>query len=139
MQRHALASALLCILALSACSTVGDEQVSSQPATAAPSPLVAAEIASDATLDKVSVTGSRRQAVAFAPPPAPFSAMVVPQGQWQPANTENYAAHADNPVHRTSEPPVSTFSIDVDTRSYAHVRRTQSERESCREKVGVAV
>src|SRR3546814_10045769 len=44
MQRHALASALLCILALSACSTVGDEQVSSQPATAAPSPLVAAEI-----------------------------------------------------------------------------------------------
>src|SRR3546814_1073301 len=69
--------------------TVGDEQVSSQPPTASPSPLVAAEIASDATLDKVSVTGSRRQAVAFAPPPAPFSAMVVPQGQWQPANTEN--------------------------------------------------
>src|SRR3546814_810539 len=123
MQRYALASALLCILALSACSTVGDEQVSSQPATAAPSPLVAAEIASDATLDKVSVTGSRRQAVAFAPPPAPFSAMVVPQGQWQPANTENYAAHEDNPVHRTSEQPVSTFSIDVDTGSYANVRR----------------
>src|SRR3546814_3145914 len=68
MQRHALASALLCILALSACSTVGDEQVSSQPATAAPSPLVAAEIASAATPDQVSVTGSRRQAVAFAPP-----------------------------------------------------------------------
>src|SRR3546814_198186 len=37
MQRHALASALLCILALSACRPVGDEQVSSQPATAAPS------------------------------------------------------------------------------------------------------
>src|SRR3546814_5737639 len=78
---------------------------------------------SDATLDKVSGTGSRRQAVAFAPPPAPFSAMVVPQGQWQPANTENYAAHEDNPVHRTSEQPVSTFSIDVDTGSYANVRR----------------
>src|SRR3546814_12192796 len=101
MQRHALASALLCILALSACSTVGDEQVSSQPATAAPSPLVAAEIASDATLDKVSVTGSRRQAVAFVPPPAPFSAMVVRQGQWQPDNNENYAAHENNHVHRS--------------------------------------
>src|SRR3546814_5252107 len=49
--------------------------------------------------------------------------MVVPQGQWQPANTENYAAHEDNPVHRTSEQPVSTFSIDVDTGSYANVRR----------------
>src|SRR5690606_6077830 len=42
MQRHALASALLCILALSACSTVGDEQVSSQAAAVAPSPLAEA-------------------------------------------------------------------------------------------------
>src|SRR3546814_4012923 len=38
-------------------------------------------------------------------------------------NTENYAAHEYNPVHRTSEQPVSTFSIDVDTGSYANVRR----------------
>src|SRR3546814_16305212 len=106
MQRHALASALLCILALSACSTVGDEQVSSQPATAAPSPLVAAEIASDATLDKVSVTGSRRQAVAVAPPPAPFSAMLVPQGQRTPAKPEKYAPPADHPVHPTTKQPV---------------------------------
>lgn len=121
MQRHALASALPCILALSACSTVGDEQASSQPATAAPPP-VAAEITAGATLDTISVTGSRQKAVAFAPP-APMRAMALPPGHWQPANTENYAPHEDNPVHRTSEQPVSTFSIDVDTGSYANVRR----------------
>jgi len=120
MQRHALASALLCILALSACSTTGDEQASSQAAAADSSqpPVAAAEMAPAATLDSITVTGARRQALAFAPPPAPPA-----PGYWQPANTENYAAREDNPAHRTSEQPVSTFSIDVDTGSYANVRR----------------
>ena len=54
-----------------------------------------------------------------APPPAQLSAGYYTQ----PANTEKYAAHDDNPVHRTSEQPVSTFSIDVDTGSYSNVRR----------------
>ena len=43
--------------------------------------------------------------------------------QQQPANTEKYAGQNDNPVHRSSEQPVSTFSIDVDTGSYSNVRR----------------
>jgi Ca-activated chloride channel family protein len=38
-------------------------------------------------------------------------------------NTENYADTDDNPIHRASEQPVSTFSIDVDTGSYSNVRR----------------
>jgi len=38
-------------------------------------------------------------------------------------NRENYAHYDDNPVKRVSEQPVSTFSIDVDTGSYANVRR----------------
>lgn len=44
---------------------------------------------------------------------------------WQPpvADRENYAPIDDNQVHRVSETPVSTFSIDVDTGSYANVRR----------------
>ncbi|UXI68681.1 vWA domain-containing protein [Tahibacter amnicola] len=41
----------------------------------------------------------------------------------QIANTEKYQDHADNPVLRTAETPVSTFSIDVDTGSYTNVRR----------------
>ncbi|WP_395376433.1 von Willebrand factor type A domain-containing protein [Marinicella sp. W31] len=36
---------------------------------------------------------------------------------------ENYANFEDNPVKRVQEQPVSTFSIDVDTGSYANVRR----------------
>lgn len=41
----------------------------------------------------------------------------------QDTNTEKYQHIKDNPVHLTSEQPVSTFSIDVDTGSYANVRR----------------
>ncbi|HRD65221.1 MAG TPA: VWA domain-containing protein [Candidatus Competibacter sp.] len=41
----------------------------------------------------------------------------------QPTDRENYAQIEENPVKRTAEQPVSTFSIDVDTGSYANVRR----------------
>ncbi|WP_238944597.1 vWA domain-containing protein [Allofranklinella schreckenbergeri] len=40
-----------------------------------------------------------------------------------PAQRERYAHYAPNPVHSTAQQPVSTFSIDVDTGSYANVRR----------------
>jgi Ca-activated chloride channel family protein len=59
------------------------------------------------------------------PPPAvamgraqPLVAAVLPE-----QNTEHYAQVEDNPIHRTAEDPVSTFSIDVDTGSYSNVRR----------------
>jgi Ca-activated chloride channel family protein len=58
------------------------------------------------------------------PPPAPVAGfagqapVVIPE-----QNTEKYAQIEDNPIHRTSEDPVSTFSIDVDTGSYSNVRR----------------
>lgn len=38
-------------------------------------------------------------------------------------NTERYPHATPNPVHVTSKEPVSTFSADVDTASYANVRR----------------
>jgi len=37
--------------------------------------------------------------------------------------TERYPHAAANPIKRTAEEPVSTFSIDVDTAAYANVRR----------------
>ncbi|MDJ0834277.1 MAG: VWA domain-containing protein [Gammaproteobacteria bacterium] len=37
-------------------------------------------------------------------------------------NRDNFGQIDENPVHRVSEQPVSTFSIDVDTGSYAVVR-----------------
>ena len=41
----------------------------------------------------------------------------------QEQNTEKYKNFNDNPIQITSENPVSTFSIDVDTGSYSNVRR----------------
>ena len=40
-----------------------------------------------------------------------------------PPNRESYAAIAENPFRRVADAPLSTFSIDVDTASYANVRR----------------
>jgi Ca-activated chloride channel family protein len=38
-------------------------------------------------------------------------------------DTERYPHAVSNPIHRVDRDPVSTFSIDVDTASYANVRR----------------
>ncbi len=56
----------------------------------------------------VVVTGSRVSAIMPAP---------------APAETERYPDATPNPVKRTSDQPVSTFSIDVDTASYSNVKR----------------
>lgn len=67
-------------------------------------------------------------------PTAPMPSLVAPKAmpasggivadiaQPQPENTEAFANAAANPVKVTAEEPVSTFSIDVDTASYAVVR-----------------
>ncbi|PJK01149.1 hypothetical protein CO641_04360 [Lysobacteraceae bacterium NML91-0213] len=60
---------------------------------------------------------------AYAPPPAPPAPSAFWHGPAPVANTERYAARTDNPVQRTVDTPVSTFSIDVDTGSYSNVRR----------------
>ncbi|MEJ0091010.1 MAG: von Willebrand factor type A domain-containing protein [Limisphaerales bacterium] len=44
-------------------------------------------------------------------------------------NTESYAAISDNPFLRATENPLSTFSIDVDTASYANVRRFLTDNQ----------
>nr|WP_298136709.1 VWA domain-containing protein [uncultured Pseudomonas sp.] len=61
--------------------------------------------------------------VAYAPMPIAGSmADAVPPG-YRDQDREQYQNLADNPVHAVAEAPVSTFSIDVDTGSYANVRR----------------
>jgi Ca-activated chloride channel family protein len=94
------------------------------------------EVKASKELERIAVTGSRMKSAEAggqmqpfaANAPAPMSAPMPMQAQGyaqaaQTTNTENYAKHADNPVQRTAESPVSTFSIDVDTGSYANVRR----------------
>jgi len=41
----------------------------------------------------------------------------------QPVDTERYPDVGSNPIKQVADDPVSTFSIDVDTASYANVRR----------------
>jgi Ca-activated chloride channel homolog len=54
--------------------------------------------------------------------PSPATAVYEPYYR-QPANTESYDDAGDNPFRSVSADPLSTFSIDVDTASYANVRR----------------
>lgn len=138
-------ASLIAIAAISGCK--------SKPETAAEAPADASvlqEAALDrvevtgsrmkrADLERRQLAGAAKASVGYAPPapPAPPAPMMsyAPTGnavhtriapaylQAQPANTEKYAERTDNPVHRTSEQPVSTFSVDVDTGSYSNVRR----------------
>ena len=111
-----LATALLAAIAVAACSTTHESPVADETGRVAQ-----AERASQAQ----DAQAARRTAA----PPAPASLhMVAPAGMPAfapppPANTEHYAGFDDNPVHRVSDQPVSTFSVDVDTGSYGNVRR----------------
>ena len=149
--RTALLPTLLAAAVLAACSSAPEttaEQEASEPAAIART--AAAEVArladtaqARARLDPVQVSGAGRhqqkaEARDIALPPAPAAPAVAmsfvpaqvrslappsPPYAQPPANTERYETHEDNPVHRASEQPVSTFSVDVDTGSYSNVRR----------------
>lgn len=74
----------------------------------------------EAPVSEIVMTGAREQGrfaaadMAFAPQPAPYT---------QPADTSRFENGEPNPVFRVTEQPVSTFSADVDTASYAIARR----------------
>ncbi len=74
------------------------------------------EGAEEKELDTIIVTGQRLSAADYAAAPV----MAPPP---EPQITEQYEDHDPNPVKLTSEEPVSTFSSDVDTTSYAVARR----------------
>ena len=60
----------------------------------------------------------------IAPPAPPPNALVVTGAAVRPhVDTERYPGAQANPIRRVAEEPVSTFSVDVDTASYANVRR----------------
>ena len=54
---------------------------------------------------------------------APSSAYVLQAAQSPIFNTESYDRINDNPFLAARDNPLSTFSVDVDTASYANVRR----------------
>ena len=70
------------------------------------------------------VATSDYQAVESASPMLAEPMLAEPSGIQLPDDTEAFANAPANPVRITAEEPVSTFSIDVDTASYAVVRST---------------
>lgn len=60
---------------------------------------------------------------------APIAAIPEVSVMPPPADTESFANEDPNPVRITAESPVSTFSIDVDTASYAFVRASLNAGE----------
>lgn len=148
---HALSClSLLAIAVIAGCSSTA--RMTTEAPTRAPAEVPSTDQA--AGLDRVAVTGSRmqraemessRQAAAARKAAAPASSPAPPPMAYEqaaghaylaaapllahaePANTENYQQRVDNPVQRTSEQPVSTFSVDVDTGSYSNVRRMLRE------------
>ncbi|SDV07885.1 vWA domain-containing protein [Pseudomonas mucidolens] len=68
-------------------------------------------------------SGGLKRMLVAAPMPA---SVVMHDGVVAPYRAESreqYQQLPDNPVHSVAETPVSTFSVDVDTGSYANVRR----------------
>ena len=119
MQRPTLTALLLGSLALSACQTASDTRSATESGSA---PAAVESYASQHTPAPPPAPASQRAdfmtARAVMPSPEPWGFAPPPV-----ANTERYDERSDNPVQRTSEQPVSTFSIDVDTGSYSNVRR----------------
>ncbi|WP_082112803.1 vWA domain-containing protein [Pseudoxanthomonas suwonensis] len=128
-QAAASGGILLLALALSACRS-GPSTARTEAAEADAAAATAKEIAGPRPTDTyaaapppsppapAALMDMQRRQAAIAPATAYLQVPIAP-----PANTERYAARDDNPVQRTGEQPLSTFSIDVDTGSYANVRR----------------
>jgi len=112
VNHNKLAGPVVLSLLLAACS-LNEEQ----PPPAGP-PAIAAEAPAAAkhSEQRLSLASVQDLAMAPMPPPCCFPAHA-------PEDRENYAHLDENPVRLTSEQPVSTFSVDVDTGSYANVRR----------------
>lgn len=88
--------------------------VASPPKVEKPEPL-AKDLAAPTTKHRMV-----QPSLAVAAQPSP-SAMAMEQDPVM--NTEAYARIDENPFFRTETAPLSTFSVDVDTASYANIRR----------------
>ncbi|MCC6919268.1 MAG: VWA domain-containing protein [Alphaproteobacteria bacterium] len=118
---------LLSVSALAACSPLstaenkrGDDRVGT-PIEPAPAPAPTTLPAQ--TVDKAEASAGRAVKMRAAPSVADTNAYGGYAYVPPPTNTERYEDATPNPVKIVAEDPVSTFSADVDTASYANVRR----------------
>jgi Ca-activated chloride channel homolog len=135
-------------VAAKAISSNGSE--SNEPAANLPEPIVVpsllAPATEDTTLDELNLDAYQGQGLALngmdlradvprytaanadprqniLPPPGQNKALTTAEEAPEPLNRESYDVIEENPFVRVDSDPRSTFSIDVDTASYALVRR----------------
>ncbi|MEN0105682.1 MAG: VWA domain-containing protein [Pseudomonas sp.] len=107
------------LLALTACSGKESEPLAVNPPAAAP-----LTYTRDVLAEQAAPAEAKKSMALGAVMPAPRMAAADTQAPgYQDVYREQYQKLADNPVHAVAQEPVSTFSIDVDTGSYANVRR----------------
>lgn len=107
------------LLAVGGCGQ-STQQQAAQPSMTKQAPLA----------DLAAKSEARRAMPAAAPMLESYALPVAPEplpAGYRDQDREQYQKLAQNPVHSVAEVPVSTFSIDVDTGSYANVRRLLNE------------
>ena len=99
----------------------GDTPVAAAPAPARVEEALAVQGAKRERVANEVLVGKTKGAMA----PAAMALMAQDAIAWQPPEpyNERYQTLDDNPVKQVAADPVSTFSLDVDTGSYANVRR----------------
>jgi len=117
------AAALLFLTACGAPQTEVASSPSGQPAVAPPPPppppAPFAQLAKTPKSAAEAYRGAMGRNDLLAVPPA--------LSYFRPENTERYPDATPNPVKIVTQDPVSTFSVDVDTASYANMRRYLNE------------
>ncbi|PWU29862.1 hypothetical protein DK254_06865 [Pseudomonas sp. RW407] len=111
--------AICLLLAVGGCGQSTPQQAA-QPSMTKQAPLA----------DLATKSETRRAMPAAAPMLESYALPVAPEplpAGYRDQDREQYQKLAQNPVHSVAEAPVSTFSIDVDTGSYANVRRLLNE------------
>lgn len=126
LPRSLLSAGVAALAVLAACSSPSQKPEAAEPppappppaAMSAPSPAADAAAAQAMSERRFAAESMARSARMMAVMPPSHSAPMPP-----PEARERYEKLAANPVQRVAENPVSTLSVDVDTGSYANVRR----------------
>jgi len=131
MRSILVAAGLAAIVLAAACGTPREPERTAKTQTAPAAPAAprahpeAADAAAQITMEQAQAGGAQQKYAVRSPMMAPASVLPSPRPlpPMSPVQRERYAHLAQNPVHAVGEDPVSTFSVDVDTGSYANLRR----------------
>lgn len=110
--------AVTLLVALAGCGLSSSREAAkpAEPPSASPAPVRQSEVAyvREPLVKRMATPASM---------PSPRVRTDAVAGDYRAEPREQYEKLPDNPIHSVAQTPVSTFSVDVDTGSYANVRR----------------